>query len=430
MPDIMAASLANSGVLDRLSILHPKLIDLKLDRVLRLLQRLGDPHLALPKIIHVAGTNGKGSTLAFIRAGLEAAGLRVNTHTSPHLVNYTERVRLADGPIAEHRLLDVLERCEQVNGDDPITLFEITTVAALLAFAENPADATLVEVGLGGRFDATNVFPTPAITAITPVSLDHVEFLGRVVGKIAWEKAGILKFGRPGVIASQTPEAMQSIADVAAEVGAPLAVCGDHWRTERTDKGFRYIDGDLDFALSVPALAGKWQIGNAGTALAVLKRLEGFKLTQGIAEAAMQNVSWPGRLQRLRSGPLVDRIHPRALWLDGGHNAAAAAALAETLMDWQEPPRLIIGMLATKDNTAFFQNLRPIVDRVDVIQGPGVSALQAEDLANFARSAGVVATPRASLEDAVSAIAAEGGKSPVLIAGSLYLAGQVLSEHG
>lgn len=430
MADIMADALVDSGVMERLSALHPKLIDLKLDRVLRLLQRLGDPHLSLPNVIHVAGTNGKGSTVAFIRAGLEAAGLRVNTHTSPHLVNYTERVRLADGPITEHRLLDVLERCEQANGDDPITLFEITTVAALQAFAENPADATLIEVGLGGRFDATNVFPSPAITAITPVSLDHVDFLGRDVAKIAWEKAGILKSGRPGVIAAQTPEAMQSIADVADDVGAPLAVCGDEWRTERTDSGFRYIDGSLDYSLPLPALAGKWQIGNAGTALALLKRLDGFELTQEIAEAAMRNVSWPGRLQHLRRGPLVDRLCPRALWLDGGHNAAAAAALADTLADWPEPPRLIVGMLATKDNTAFFQNLRVIADRVDVIKGPGVSALQAEDLATFAQAAGLAATPHGSLEAAVEAIAAEGGTTTILIAGSLYLAGQVLAEHG
>ena len=430
MADIMAESLAESGVMERLSALHPKLIDLKLDRVLRLLRQLGDPHLALPKVVHVAGTNGKGSTVAFIRAGLEAAGLRVNTHTSPHLVNYTERVRLADGPIAEHRLLNVLERCEQANGDDPITLFEITTVAALKAFAENPADATLVEVGLGGRFDATNVFPSPAITAITPVSMDHVDFLGRDVAKIAWEKAGILKPGRLGVIAAQTPEAMRSIADVADEVGAFLAVCGNDWQTERTDSGFRFIDDSLDFALPLPALAGKWQINNAGTALAVLKRLDDFELTQEIAEAAMRNVSWPGRLQCLRCGPLVDRLHPRALWLDGGHNAAAAAALADTLADWPEPPRLIVGMLATKDNTAFFENLRPITDRVDVIKGPGIAALQAEDLAAFARTAGIAATPHASLEVAVEAVAAEGGAEPILIAGSLYLAGQVLAEHG
>ena len=426
----MAGALAHSGVMERLSALHPKLIDLKLDRVIRLLGRLGDPHLSLPDVIHVAGTNGKGSTVAFIRAGLEAAGLRVNTHTSPHLVNFTERVRLADGPIQEVHLLKVLERCERANGDDPITLFEITTVAALLAFAENPADATLVEVGLGGRFDATNVFPAPAITAITPVSLDHVDFLGRDVAKIAWEKAGILKTGRLGVIAAQTPDAMQSIRDVAAEVSAPLAVAGRDWRVEAMANRFRFIDGDLDFALPMPALAGKWQIGNAGAALAVLKRLAGFQLTQTIAEAAVLNVSWPGRLQHLRRGPLVERLCPRALWLDGGHNAAAAAALADTLKDWPEPPRLIVGMLATKDNAAFFRNLRPVADRVELIQGPGISALDGESLAVFAREAGTTATAHQSLEAAVQAVAAEGGAAPVLIAGSLYLAGQVLSDHG
>jgi dihydrofolate synthase/folylpolyglutamate synthase len=415
--------------LDRLSALHPKLIDLKLDRVLRLLQRLGDPHLSLPNVIHVAGTNGKGSTVAFIRAGLEAAGLRVNTHTSPHLVNYTERVRLADGPIAEPHLLEVLKRCEQANGDDPITLFEITTVAALLAFAESPADATLVEVGLGGRFDATNVFPAPAVTAITPVSLDHVDFLGRDVEKIAWEKAGILKSGRPGIIAAQSQDAMRSIQDVATEVGAPLHTYGDDWRVERHAAGFRFIDGANTFDLPLPALAGNWQIGNAGTALAVLNRLEGFDLTPGIAAAAMRNVSWPGRLQPLKFGPFVELLKPRALWLDGGHNAAAAIALADTLAEWPEPPHIIVGMLATKDNTAFFRALGRITDQVEIIKGPGVAALDVDSLAAFARSSGLKATPHNSLSAAVKAVAAEGGTAPVLIAGSLYLAGEVLAAH-
>lgn len=422
--------LAHSGVLERLSALHPKLIDLKLDRVLRLLDRLGNPHLTLPNVIHVAGTNGKGSTVAFLRAGLEAAGLLVNTHTSPHLVNFTERVRLADGPILESRLLEVLERCEQANGDAPITLFEITAVATFLAFAENPVDATLVEVGLGGRFDATNVFPAPALSVITPVSLDHVDFLGRDVSKIAWEKAGILKHGRPGVIAAQTPEAMQSIADVAKDVGAPIFVQDDAWSVEAHQDGFRFVDGDKHFDLPRPALAGSWQIGNAGTALAALNRLPGFDLTAEVAAAAMRSVTWPGRLQRLERGPLVDALVQRALWLDGGHNAAAATVLAETLAEWAEPPRLIIGMLATKDNAAFFRNLRPIADRVATIPAPGPKALSAGDLAAFADAAGLQATPYGSLDAAVQALAAEGGTAPVLIAGSLYLAGQVLTENG
>lgn len=422
--------LAHSGVLDRLSALHPKLIDLKLDRVLRLLGRLGDPHLTLPNVIHVAGTNGKGSTVAFMRAGLEAAGLLVNTHTSPHLVNFTERVRLADGLILESELLDVLERCERANGDAPITLFEITAVATFLAFSEHPVDATLVEVGLGGRFDATNVFPAPALSVITPVSLDHVDFLGRDVGKIAWEKAGILKPGRPGVIAAQPAEAMQSIASYAAEVGAPLSVEGEDWSVEMLGEGFRFRDGAKCFDLPLPALAGRWQIGNAGTALAALNRLSGFELTEEIASTAMGCVSWPGRLQHLKHGPLVEALAPRALWLDGGHNAAAAEALAETLTEWTEPPHLIVGMLSTKDNVAFFRNLRPITDHVAVIQAPGPKALAAECLAEFAREAGLQATPYASLRAAVQALAAAGGTGPVLIAGSLYLAGQVLAEHG
>lgn len=428
--------IAHSGVLERLTALHPKLIDLKLDRVVRLLHRLGDPHLALTNVIHVSGTNGKGSTLAFIRAGLEAAGLSTNTYTSPHLVHFTERVRLADGPITETHLLDVLERCEQANGAEPITLFEITTAAAMLAFAENPADANLIEVGLGGRFDATNVFPAPAMTVITPVSLDHVDFLGHDVAKIAWEKAGILKNRRPGVVAGQSPEALTAIETVAAEVGAPIAVSGQDWRVEPAQDGadnpggFTFIDGDTRFELPAPALAGAWQIGNAGAALAALNRLDGFDLTYEAARGAVLNVHWPARLQRLTCGPLVDALAGRALWLDGGHNAAAATALAETLATWPERPRLIVGMLATKDNATFFANLRAVADQVEIITGPGAAALPVDLLAEFARASGMAARTHSSLADGIAALAADGGSAPVLIVGSLYLAGAVLAENG
>lgn len=422
---------AGSAVVERLTALHPKLIDLSTGRIERLLGRMGEPHLTLPRVVHVAGTNGKGSTVAFLRAGLEAAGLRTNVYTSPHLVRFTERIRLGGREIDEDRLLATLERCEAANAGAPITFFEILTAAALVAFADAPADATVVEVGLGGRYDATNVFPAPAVAAITPVSIDHVDFLGPDLARIAWEKAGVLKSGRPAVSAPQAAPALQTIQGAAAEVGARLAVGGVDWRVHATATGFLFEDGDAVFALPRPSLAGRWQIVNAGVALAALNRLDGFRLTADIARAAVLNVEWPGRLQRLTRGPLATALAPRALWLDGGHNPAAAAALADTLAGWPEPPRCIVGIAATKDAEGFLAALGPVLERIEAVAIPGAAnALSAEDLAAAARSVGMTATAHPSLTAATAAVAAEGGDAPVLIAGSLYLAGHVLRDNG
>lgn len=422
---------AGSAVVERLTALHPKLIDLSTGRIERLLARMGDPHLALPNVIHVAGTNGKGSTVAFLRAGLEAAGLRVNVYTSPHLVRFTERIVLAGREIEEGQLLSVLERCEAANAGAPITFFEILTAAAFVAFAEAPADATVIEVGLGGRYDATNVFPAPAVAAIAPVSIDHVEFLGGELGQIAWEKAGILKSGRPAVAAPQSPAAADVIRAEAAKVGADLALGDAAWRVLPTTDGFRFQDGPRAFDLPAPALAGSWQFGNAGLALAALGRLEGFELTAAVAEAAMRNVRWPARLQRLIRGPLATALGGRALWLDGGHNPAAAAALATTLAAWPEPPRLILGMVGTKDVSGYMNALKPVVERIETVPVPeAATPLAPEDLADAARLLGLEARAHASVEAAVAAVAAARGREPVLIAGSLYLAGYVLRTNG
>lgn len=426
-----ADQIAGSGIVARLSALHPRLIDLSLERVERLLRRLGDPHLALPRVVHVAGTNGKGSTIAFMRAGLEAAGLRVNVYTSPHLVRFTERIRLGGREITEDALLQALERAETANAGQPITFFEILTAAAFLACAETPADVTLVEVGLGGRFDATNVFPVPAAAVIAHVSVDHVEFLSDDVAKIAWEKAGVLKPGRPGVVAAQAAAPGAVIERVAREVGAPLSLGGRDWTALATDDGFVFQDGGARYALPRPALAGDWQIGNAGLALAVLNRLPDFTLTEGIAAAAVASVQWPARLQPIRQGPLADMLRPRALWLDGGHNPGAAAALAETLAAWSTPPRLILGMQANKDAAAYLRHLAPLVRRVETVAIPGAaSSFDAEALAAEARAAGLEAAAQPSLDAAVAAVAADQSDAPVLIAGSLFLAGEVLKGHG
>lgn len=426
-----ADSVAGSAVVERLTALHPKLIDLSTERIERLLHRLGDPHLALPRVIHVAGTNGKGSTTAFLRAGLEAAGLKVNVFTSPHLVRFTERIRLGGVEVTEAALLETLERCEVLNDGAQITFFEILTAAAFLAFAEHPADATIVEVGLGGRFDATNVFPAPAVAAISSVSIDHVDFLGPDLGRIAWEKAGVLKRDRPAVIAPQTPQALAAIEAVALEVGARAAYGDRDWRARDMGAGLRFEDGDLALDLPRPGLAGHWQIANAGLALAALNRLPDFTLTEAIARGAVLGAVWPGRLQRLKRGPLVAASGRRALWLDGGHNPAAAAALAVTLADWPTPPRLIVGMLKTKDAAAYMRELAPVVGRVEAVAVPGAATtLDAKALVEAATAAGLAARPHADLAAAVAAIAGEAGDAPILIAGSLHLAGHVLRDHG
>jgi dihydrofolate synthase/folylpolyglutamate synthase len=420
------ASVAGSAVVERLTALHPKLIDLSTERVERLLAALGDPHQSLKNVIHVAGTNGKGSTVAFMRAGLEAAGLSVNVYTSPHLVRFGERIRLRSDLVSETQLLAALERCEVANAGHAITFFEILTVAAFLLFADSDADANLIEVGLGGRYDATNVFKAPAATVITPVSIDHVDFLGPDVAKIAWEKAGILKQDRPATIAYQDAEALEVIQCVAVEVGAPLSIGGIDWRVQELPEGFRFECVETSFDLPLPALAGLWQLQNAGLALATLNHLPGVTLTQAVAEATVTQVQWPARLHRLTHGPLVDAAGLSPLWLDGGHNTAAAKALAETIARWPTPPRLIIGMLKTKDAAAYIQAFG--VKAIEVVAIPGADAsISAEALAAAAQSVGVAATTHSDLKSAVAALSDD---APILIAGSLYLAGVVLKENG
>ena len=422
------------AILERLLRLHPKLIDLSLDRVLRLLGALGDPHRHLPPVIHVAGTNGKGSTIAFMRACLEAGGYRVHAFTKPHLVHFNERIRLAGALIAEPALAQLLEECEHANAGQPITYFEITTAAAFLAFARMPADVLLLETGLGGRFDATNVIDSPVLTAVTPVSLDHQQLLGDTVTAIAGEKAGILKSGRPVVLAPQGAEAADVLEARASALDAPLFRHGADWRVTPTAAGLRY-EGRRWAALELPppGLAGPHQYDNAGTALACLDRVDGFALSADALARGLRSVEWPARLQRLGSGRLAGLLPAGwELWLDGGHNQAGGEALAAMARQWRDRPLyLVFGMLDTHDARAFLRPLAPLAQSLGAVAIPGeASTLSAAEAAAAADDAGFTATTHGTVADALVAIASSRPAGRVLISGSLYLAGRVLVENG
>ena len=416
-------------ILARMMALHPKIIDLTLDRVWRLLAALDHPEEKLPPVIHIAGTNGKGSTQAMIRAGLEAMGGRVHAYTSPHLARFHERIRLAGTLISEDYLTEILEECEAANGGIPITYFEITTCAALLAFARVPADWTLLEVGLGGRLDATNVVAKPRLTIITPVSIDHQQYLGETLPEIAGEKAGILKRGVPCVVGPQLPGGLEVIEARAAKLGAPLLVHGQHWHAfeERGRLIFQDENGLLD--LPLPTLPGPHQIDNAGAALAALRHLGAG---EAACEAAVTGAYWPARMQRLAHGPLVAAAGGCELWLDGGHNPAGGEAVAATLARMpKKPTHLILGMLNTKDIAGYLRPVAAEARSLTAVSIPGeANTLSAEDTQAAAAKAGIEAGTAASVADAVAAIAARDPGARILICGSLYLAGHILRENG
>jgi dihydrofolate synthase/folylpolyglutamate synthase len=421
-------------VLERLTRLHPKLIDLSLDRVRRLLGKLGAPHLSLPPVVHVAGTNAKGSVIAMMRAALEAADYKVHVHTSPHLVRFNERIRLAGKLIEDEALIALLEECEQENGGDPITFFEITTCAALLAFSRTPADVVLLETGLGGRLDATNAIREAAVTVITPISMDHQQFLGDSLAAIATEKAGILKPGVPCVMAEQLPEAGDVIMDIAAEIGAPMVIENMDWTIRRSLEEFIVNSAGVMRHLAPPSLDGPHQVHNAGIAVAALERLKGFTVSDAAIIEGFGKIEWPARLQRIRRGRLRAKLgHEFALWLDGGHNAAAAEAIAFWLSERDRMPlHLVLGMINSKDPGKFLEPLKGHIDSLYTVPIPGEAAsLSADELAARAREIGLLATPAVDVASALTAIReSEIGPARVLIAGSLYLAGKVLAESG
>lgn len=422
----------SDAILARMMALHPKVIDLTLDRVHRLLAALGHPERDLPPVIHVAGTNGKGSTQAMIRAGLEATGARVHAYTSPHLAWFHERIRVAGQIISEPDLTALLDECYEANGGAPITFFEITTCAALLAFARHPADYTLLEVGLGGRLDATNVVDRPRLTVITPVSIDHQQYLGETLAEIAGEKAGIIKRGVPCIVGPQDEAALEVIEARAARLGAPIIAAGQHWHAwqERGRLVFQDETGLLD--LPLPNLPGPHQIDNAGAALAALRTLGPGAATEAACTAAVTRAEWPARMQRLTRGPLAEAAPKAEIWLDGGHNPAAGVALAQTLVAMPaRPTHLVVGMLNTKDIAGYLRPLAVRADSLTAVSIPGESAtLSAQDTAAAAAAAGIAAQTADSVGAAVAAIAARDPHARILICGSLYLAGGVLRENG
>jgi dihydrofolate synthase/folylpolyglutamate synthase len=432
----------SDAILARFLALHPKEIDLSLGRMQRLLAELDHPERRLPPAIQIAGTNGKGSTTAFLRAMLEASGRSVHVYTSPHLVRFHERIRIGapeGGRFVDEGLLtDIFEEVERVNGGQPITLFEITTAAALVLFARNPADVLLLEVGLGGRYDATNVLDRPIASVITPVSLDHQKFLGENLPAIAHEKAGILKSLTPAILARQEPSALTAIEREAARVGAPLAISGQDWMAREEGGRLVFEDSDGLLDLPLPRLVGRHQIENAGCAIATLRSLPSLDVGSEAIEAGLLRVDWPARMQRLGLGRLCDLLPEGAeLWLDGGHNPDGGKAIAATLAELDErapkPIVLVVGMLNTKDSDGFLEPFAGLAGRVyGVPIRSSTAARTPDEVVSAADRAGLAAETCPSIEAALAKVArASGPVAPrVLITGSLYLAGEALAANG
>lgn len=425
-------------IVARLQALHPKLIDLTLDRISRMLAQLGHPERRLPPVIHVAGTNGKGSVIAFMRAMLEAAGKRAHVYTSPHLVRFNERFRLGGRLVSDEELQDALAECERVNAGAPLTLFEITTAAGLLLFSRHPADVLLLEVGLGGRLDATNVIERPLATVITPISLDHAEYLGDSLDQVAAEKAGIIKERVPVIVGVQPRDALSVIERRAARLDAPLRIAGEDWTAGEEHGRLVFQDEERLLDLPAPKLYGRHQFDNAGLAVATLRALPSLTPPAAAFEAGVLNAEWPARMQRLTAGPLVLRAPQGGeLWLDGGHNPDGGRAIAAALADLEErvsrPLVLIVGMLASKDCAGFLRNFAGLTRRIIAVPiADQKNALSPDEVADAARSVGIPAMTRGSIKAALDAAEMLALDPPprILITGSLYLAGEVLKENG
>jgi dihydrofolate synthase/folylpolyglutamate synthase len=427
-PDAGKASGRIDGIIARLHGLHPRLIDLSLDRLLGLLAKLGHPERRLPPVIHVAGTNGKGSTCAFIRAMAEEAGMRVHVYTSPHLVRFNERIRIAGALVSDRDLAAAMEEIERVNDKAPITVFEVITAAAFHLFAAAPAELCVLEVGLGGRGDATNVIPPPAACAITSISLDHRELLGSTLAAIAAEKAGIMKPGVPLAVGMQPDEVMSVLETEAGRTGAGLLRRGRDWSIDETAEGLCYRDGAGTIDLPLPSLPGSHQFDNAGIAIAASRAsglgIPGHAMARGLAMA-----EWPARLQRLH-GKLVPELPAGwELWLDGGHNPGAGLALAEHLASWHDRPvDLIVGMKQAKDSAEFLRPLIPLAHSIWAVAEPEQhSALPVEAIV---AASGGIAKPGPTVTESLRHLSRHEGPARVLICGSLYLAGEVLKMDG
>lgn len=426
----------SDAILTRLLQLHPKIIDLSLDRMHSILAKLGNPETKLPPVIHVAGTNGKGSTVAYLRHIMEAAGLKVHAYTSPHLVKFHERIRVAGELISEADLTALLEECEEANGGEPITFFEITTAAAFLAYSRTPADYLILEVGLGGRLDATNVIDHPAVSVITTIDYDHQQYLGDTLSLIAHEKAGVLKRGSPGVVGVQPDEARAEIERVAERLRVSLAIARQDWQAYEQHGRLVFQDEDGLLDLPMPQLKGRHQIDNAGNAIAALRRLNDTRITERAMAEGLKATTWPARMQRLGQGALSALVPADSeLWLDGGHNPSAGKVLAQAFSELNDrhsrPLVLVWGMLNTKDVGSFIGCFTGVASRVVTITIPDEeNAVKAEALAESARSHGLNAETAISLEAALKQAATTVPAPRILICGSLYLAGRVLAAHG
>lgn len=421
-------------LLERLMQLHPKLIDLSLDRMFDILAKLDNPHHRLPPVIHVAGTNGKGSAIAYMRAALLAAGYRVHVYTSPHLVRFHERVELYGEIISEPELAALLEECERRNGGEPITYFEVTTAAAFLAYSRNPADVLLLETGLGGRLDATNVVERPLATVITPVSLDHQQFLGETIAAIAGEKAGIIKKDVPLIVGPQKPEALDVILARVDVVGAPSTVWGrDFDVAGSSQNGFEYVERGARISMPRPVLLGSHQPANAATAIATLRTQKGLEVTLEAIAEGLRSARWPARMQQLTAGRLPDLLGASTeLWLDGGHNPAAGEVIADMAQSWSDRPLdIVVGMMNTKDPVGFLKPLAPYVRRAVAVGIPGEkNTLTADQTLGVLEKVGIAAEAAPDVETALSRLRNPDEASRVLICGSLYLAGRVLEANG
>jgi len=437
MPDQFDPDPRLQILLDRLTSYYPKAIDPNLDRTLRLLHDLGDPHLSIPPVIHVGGTNGKGSTLAYLRAMTEAAGLTCHTMTSPHLVHFNERIVITGQSITNTDFITLIEEVEEINNGQETTSFEIITAAGFLAFSRAKADLTLLEVGMGGRFDATNVIPKPLASIITVISRDHTKFLGDTLDKIAFEKAGIIKDNTPCIIGPQiraglVAGVMDVFEDVAAEHHAPLYRHGIEWAYDILPERFIVHTENNAFEFPRPNLLGEHQIGNAATAAMTLLTIQNkLPVPLSAYDTGITHAKWPGRLQRLTQGPLVGMIPPHIeLWIDGGHNDSGGMVLRDQAKAWKETDNkdlhVILGMLNTKNPKEFADFILPHASSAQAIAIPDQPlSLSAEDLA------GALQIPvSASIESAIQKICA-GTKAParILITGSLYLMGYILKDN-
>ena len=430
--------MAIDRILERLLKLHPKLIDLSLSRLKKLLDSLGNPEENLPPIIHVAGTNGKGSTVATLAAIYKSAGYGVHIYTSPHLVRFTERIVVSGSEISKNYLEELLIECEDANNGESITFFEITTAAAMLAFSRNPADLLLLEVGLGGRFDATNVIETPTLSVITPVSMDHQDFLGKTIDEIAFEKAGILKPSVPAIIGPQTNKALNVIKRRALELGSSAYIFGEDWNISPANNQLIFKMGSKSSIVPRPNLLGDHQIQNAGCAVASIKLLNGqFPVSPQEIDMGLVSINWPARLQKLKEGNLIENLlEDVEIWIDGGHNQDAAKAIASTLRDWRTASpeisiHMVFGALNNRCPQNFLQYFTNVIDTIRAVDIPGeTNALSALEIETAARECGLKAYPAKRISPAITDIISNSsGKRRILICGSLYLAGAVLREN-